>query len=87
MKYEFILKPSERGPGIDWTDDDEIILVKSVKMNPRRMEIETIRSKYVFDLTRVSQADYQAAIRVLLKMNFDGIYNLEIEWGPCHPAC
>jgi hypothetical protein len=76
-KYEFILNPFERGPSIDWTDDDEIILVKSVKMNPRRVEIETTRASYLFDLTRVSQADYRAAVRVLKKMNFDGVFQLE----------
>jgi hypothetical protein len=37
LKYEFILKPYERGPAVDWTDDDEIILVKSVKINPQRV--------------------------------------------------
>jgi hypothetical protein len=78
VKYEFILKPYERGPAVDWTDDDEIILVKSVKINPQRVEIETTRAKYLFDLTKVSKEDYQTAVRVLLKMNFDHIYNLRI---------
>lgn len=76
-KYEFILKPSEKGPSIYWTDDDEIILVKSVKINPRRVEIVTTRESYLFDLTKVSKADYRAAVRVLKKMNFDGIFHLE----------
>jgi hypothetical protein len=78
-KYEFIMEPYERGPSVDWTDDDEIILVKSVKINPQRVAIETTRAKYLFDLTKVSKEDYEAAVRVLLKMNFDGIYNLDVE--------
>jgi hypothetical protein len=79
LKYEFTLKSYERGPAIDCTDGDEIILVKSVKINPQRVEIETTKANYLFDLTKVSKRDYQKAVRVLLKMNFDRIYNLEIE--------
>ncbi|HEX3044263.1 MAG TPA: SEC-C metal-binding domain-containing protein [Bacillota bacterium] len=79
LKYEFILKPYERGPAVGWTADDEIILVKSVKINPRQVEITTTRARYRFDLTKVSIEDYQATLRVLKKMNIDGAYKLEIE--------
>jgi hypothetical protein len=78
-KYELFLRPFERGPYIDWTDDDVIILVKSVKINPQRVEIGTTRASYLFDLAKVSPEDYRTAVRVLKKMNFDGIYHLEME--------
>lgn len=78
VKFEFILNPWERGPSVEWTEDDQIILVKSVKINPQRVEIETTGAKYLFDLSKVSKEEYWETVKVLKKMNFDRCYNLEI---------
>lgn len=73
-KFEFALRPYERGPSIDWTDDDEIITVKEIELSRDVAVIKTQYEQYVFDVSRLSDAELRDAVRILKKMNFDKIF-------------
>ena len=70
-KYEFALFPHEKGASIDWTEDDEIRLVKSVRLSRKTISIEAQYESYSFDLSKISDEEYKAIIHILQKMNFD----------------
>ena len=78
-KFELILKPDERGPSVDWTDDDERILIKKINVTPREVLIETTREKHIFDLSNISGEEYSGMVSVLKKMNFDNVFDLKIK--------
>lgn len=78
-KYEYVLRAHERGPSVDWTDDDEVILVKSVKLTRNIVSIKTRFDGYSFDLSKISDDEYQAVITILEKMNFDNRFELSYE--------
>ena len=78
-KFELILRPDERGPSVDWTDDDERILIRKIKVTPREVFIETTRDKHIFDLSKISGEEYADMVSVLKKMNFDNVFDLKIE--------
>ena len=40
-KLEFALMPHERGPSVDWTEDDEVILVKEVNLSRNVITMKT----------------------------------------------
>jgi hypothetical protein len=75
-KYEFVLMPHERGPSIDWTDDDEIILVEEVELSRQVIVIKTRYDSYSFDLSKISKEEFKAVVKVLKKMNFDNAFRL-----------
>lgn len=70
-KFEFALFPHEKGASIDWTEDDERILVKSVRLSRRAISIKTQYDTYSFDLSKISDEEYKGIIHILNKMNFD----------------
>jgi len=70
-KYEFALMPHERGPSIDWTDDDEIITVQEVELSRDVVVIKTQYRRYAFDISKISDEQFGAVIEILQKMNFD----------------
>lgn len=70
-KFEFALFPHERGASIDWTADDERILVKAVHLSRKAITITTQYNSYAFDLSKIPDEDYQSVINILNKMNFD----------------
>lgn len=77
--FEDALMPHERGPVIEWTDDDVVIVVRLVKVNRKELKIEASdKSIYDFDLSRIDDEDYNDMITILTKMNFDNIFKLEV---------
>ena len=78
MLFEHLLDPGERGPCIDWTDDDIEILVKRVELSKNTIKIDTQESKYEFDISRLSEKDVKDIKAVLKKMNFDDCFELEL---------
>ena len=77
-KYEFALSPHERGPSIDWTEDDEIVTVKEVELSRGVVVIKTKYKEYTFDLSRLSDEEFGAIVKVLKKMNFDNIFKFSM---------
>lgn len=75
-KYEFVLMPHERGPSIAWTDDDEVITIKEVELSRQVIVIKTRYDSYSFDLSRISEEEFKAVVKMLKKMNFDNIFRL-----------
>jgi hypothetical protein len=75
-KFEFILMPHERGPSIDWTDDDEIITAKEIELSRKVVAIRTQYELYSFDISKISDEEFKEALEMLRKMNFDNAFKL-----------
>ena len=73
-KFEFALMPHERGPSIDWTEDDEIITIKEIELSREVAVIKTQYEQYTFDLSRLSDEEYRTTVKILKKMNFDNVF-------------
>ena len=73
-KFEFVLMPHERGPSIDWTEDDEIITVKEIELTREVAVIKTQYEQYSFDLSKLSAEEFGAVVEILKKMNFDNVF-------------
>jgi len=73
-KFEFALRPYERAPAIDWTEDDEVIIIKEIHLSRKKITIKTQYELYSFDLTKVSEEEYHDVIKILKKMNFDNAF-------------
>lgn len=77
-KYEFILLPGERGPSVDWTDDDERNLLTRVEVTPQHIILETTRDTHVFDISRITADEHAELLAILAKMNSDHVFDLQI---------
>jgi hypothetical protein len=75
-KFEFILMPHERGPSIDWTDDDEIITAKEIELSREVVVIRTQYELYSFDISKISDEEFKEVLEMLKKMNFDNVFKL-----------
>ncbi|MBN2093622.1 hypothetical protein JW964_28630 [candidate division KSB1 bacterium] len=71
---EFALMPHECGPIIDWTEDDERILVKAMNLTRRSIMIKTKYDVFEFDISKISDEEYNDVITILMKMNFDSVF-------------
>ena len=71
---EFALLPHERGPSVDWTEDDEIILVKEIKLLRNVIIIKTQYDVHFFDISKISDQNFRDVKTILTKMNFDNIF-------------
>jgi len=72
--WELPLMPHERGPMIEWTEDDEIILVKEVILNRKTIMIKTQYDKFEFDISKIPDEEYNDVVMILTKMNFDNVF-------------
>jgi hypothetical protein len=77
-KFESFLAPHERGPSVDWTEEDVRITVKSIELNRQSIKIKTTEKKYAFDLSRINDKEYESIVTILKKMNFDNVFELNI---------
>lgn len=68
--------PHERGPSIDWTDDDEIITVKEIELSREIVVIKTRYEQYSFDISKLSDKEFEAVVEILKKMNFDNVFKV-----------
>ena len=78
-KLEFALDVHERGASIDWTEDDEVILVKKVELSRREIKINSQYEQYIFDVSKLPDEEYSDIIKILKKMNFDNKFELIIQ--------
>jgi len=74
---EFVLQPHERGPIIDWTDDDVRIMVTQVELFKNSIKIYTDEKQYEFDISRLDQEDIKDIVNILNKMNFDDNFQFD----------
>jgi len=70
-KYEFALRPYERGPVVTWTDDDEVVTVETFELSRTKVTITTRYRQYSFDISGLSEQEIKAISEVVSKMNFD----------------
>ena len=77
-KFEFVLSPHERGPSIDWTEDDVIVTVKEIELSRSMVVIKTQYEEYAFDLSRLSDKEFGAIVKILKKMNFDKVFKFSL---------
>ncbi|HMF34815.1 MAG TPA: hypothetical protein VKK79_25565 [Candidatus Lokiarchaeia archaeon] len=77
-KYEFILLPGEKGPTVDWTDDDERILLTRVEVTPQHIILETTRDTHMFDISKITADEHAEMLAILEKMNFDHAFDFQI---------
>ncbi|HEX2957076.1 MAG TPA: hypothetical protein VHO70_09585 [Chitinispirillaceae bacterium] len=75
-KYEFVLEKYERGPSIEWTDDDVIILLREFSYDRNTVEIIYDGGKEQFDISKIHEKEFERMIVVLKKMNFDNAFRL-----------
>jgi hypothetical protein len=78
--YERLLPEDERGVHVSHEQhpEREDDLLDRVRLTPDRVEIETVRYRYVLDVSRVDSAELEDAHKVLRQMNFDGGFALEV---------
>lgn len=79
-KYEPFLSPNERGASVAWEDDDIIVLLDKVFIRRNELKIKTkgkVRN-YHFDLTAISDEEYEALVKHFHLINFDGSIKVEV---------
>ncbi|MEE4311496.1 MAG: hypothetical protein V2J62_06460 [candidate division KSB1 bacterium] len=76
---EYVLQPHEKGASIDWTDDDEIILVTNVELSADVIRIYSRPRNYAFDISGLDEDDRKRIMKILKKMNFDDKFIFEIQ--------
>ena len=76
---EHILQAHERGPSIDWTEDDKIILVKKVELSKDVIKIYSQARNYEFDISNLDEEEITEIVNILNKMNFDNSFTFEIK--------
>ena len=77
-KFESFLRPDERGLLVDWTDEDERILVRKANLTSKQIAFETTRESLLFDVSKISEKEYSEMVSILKKMNFDKAFDLKI---------
>ena len=79
--YEQALYPHERGACVEWDDSDDIpVLVDRVFLNRAELKVVT-RGKvreYHFDITAITDEEYQALVEHLRLINFDDSFKMVI---------
>lgn len=76
---EYVLHPHEKGASIDWTDDDEIILVTKVELSADVIRIYSRPRNYEFDISELDKDDKKRIVKILNKMNFDDSFEFETQ--------
>lgn len=79
-RYEPFLSPNERGASVEWEEDDIRVLLDKVFIRRDELKIKTkgkVR-KYHFDLTALSDEEYEALVKHFHLINFDGSIKIEV---------
>jgi hypothetical protein len=75
-KYEFTLKPDERGASINWEEDDIVVLLDEVIIYRNELKIKT-RGKvqhHDFNIKNISDDEYRDLLKHFKLMNFDNSF-------------
>ena len=75
-KLEFAISKEERGPSIDWTDDDRIMLLRSCVFNRNSITLNTDNGIEQFDISKINDSEFTDMVKVLKKMNFDNAFDI-----------
>jgi len=75
-EFEFCLDEHEKGPTVEWTEDDRKILVRSVTFDRRVITIESDYGTERFDLSRLPDESIDHMTAMFRKMNFDHRFKL-----------
>ncbi len=78
-EFESLLDEFEKGPSVDLTDDDRRILLRSATFDREKIVLQTDNGIEEFDLSELSDSDVDVMAEVLMKMNFDSIFELHDE--------
>ena len=78
-KFEAKLDESERGVSVALDDEMDIDrdLLVAVKIEANRVMIETHKSRYDLDISRVDSAEVSEMKALFGRMNFDGRFKIE----------
>ncbi len=79
-KYEYIVRPEERGASIAWDEDDIVVLLDEVYINRNELSIKT-RGKieqYQFDLSGISDKEYDRLVKHFHLINFDHSFKIHV---------
>jgi hypothetical protein len=80
-KYESILPADERGVSVShesFPEDDDRDRLRRITVAGPVVTIETIRTQYSLDVSKVDRHELRAARRILKQMNFDQCFALEL---------
>ncbi len=80
-KYEFILPTDERGVIVShesFPDEEDGDRLQRIRVAPPVVTIETTRTRYELDVSRVDRDELRSAQRVFERMNFDERFVLEL---------
>ncbi len=80
-KYEFILPADERGVSVShesFPDDEDRDRLRRIRVAMPVVTIETTRTQYELDVSKVDPRELRAARRILKQMNFDQHFVLEL---------
>ena len=75
-KFEGIFEPHERGPAVDWTDEDRIVLLREVVFDRNSIKIVHDDGTENFDISHIDEKEYSGMLDVLEKMNFDDAFRI-----------
>lgn len=73
-QYESIVEPHKRGPVVDWTDEDRIILLREVEFDRNSIRIVHDDGTESFDISHIDEDEYSDMLKVLEKINFDNAF-------------
>ncbi len=81
-KYEVILPAEERGVSVSHEsfpdDDDDRDRLRRIRLSKSVVTVETTRTQYELDVSKVDGRELRAARRVLKQMNFDACFVLDL---------
>ena len=75
-KFEFILRPDERGAHVCWGDDDIRVLLDEVTIKRDELEIKTRgkRQHHYFNLRKIDDEEYDDLLKSFKLINFDNSF-------------
>ena len=78
-KYEAMLDEAERGVSVslEHEKDDNVDLLEVVRIEEKRVAIETQASKYELDVSQVDPVEVSEMAAVIKRMNFDDSFRIE----------
>ena len=79
-KFESILPPNDRGASIAWDEDDIVVLLDNVSCSRNIIVFETKGKyqKHEFDISGISDSDFEDLKKHLNLINFDNSFILKI---------
>lgn len=79
-KYEAVLDHAERGVSVSLENDasDDVDALEVIRIEAKRVTIETQTSKYELDVSRVDPVEVSEMKTLIRRMNFDDRFRIEV---------